>query len=137
MNSWKMKCGLCLWILAGCIMAGCAAFVAGGIAVGAGVGAAEYIQGELKQPYAASMEKAWEASLAAAQSLNMKVAEKSIDNTDSKRTIKGKTEEGKDFQIVLEAMSPEVTMVKVRIGIFGDEAYSQKIQAAIAQKLKK
>ncbi len=137
MKSWKWKCGVVLWILVGLAAAGCAAFVAGGVAVGAGIGTAEYIQGELKQAYAASMEKTWDACVAVAQNLKMKVSEKSIDNMDKNRMIKGETQDEKDFQIALESLGPDVTQVKVRIGIFGDEEYSQKIQLAIAQKLKK
>jgi hypothetical protein len=83
------------------------------------------------------MEKTWNASLAAAGELKMKTTEKSIDNLDQNREIKGKTDEGKDFQITLEAMSKDVTMVKVRIGVFGDEAYSKRIQGEIANNLKK
>ena len=137
MDVWKMKCGFFLAILAALAAAGCAAVVAGGVAVGAGVGAWQYTEGELKQAYAASMEKTWEACLAAAQNLKMKVAEKSIDNVDKTRKIKGQTQEGKDFQIGLESLAADVTQVNVRIGIFGDEEYSKKIQLAIAQQLKK
>jgi hypothetical protein len=102
-----------------------------------GIGTAEYIRGELKQAYAAPMEKAWQASLAAAEELKMRTTEKSIDNLDQNRVIKGKTDEGRDFQIALEATSKEVTTVKVRIGVFGDEAYSKRIQELIAKNLKK
>jgi hypothetical protein len=116
--------------------AGCALFAAGA-GVAAGVGAAEYVLGELKQAYAAPMEKAWNASLAAAGEMKMKITEKSIDNLDQNRVIKGKTEDGKDFQISLEALSKDVTMAKVRIGVFGDEAYSKKIQEAIGKNLTK
>ncbi|MBI5969160.1 MAG: DUF3568 family protein, partial [Deltaproteobacteria bacterium] len=101
------------------------------------VGTAEYIRGEMKQAYAAPMEKTWDASLAAASELKMKPVEKSIDNLDQNRVIKGKTDEGRDFQIALEALSKDVTMVKVRIAVFGDEAYSKRIQEVIAQNLKK
>jgi hypothetical protein len=116
--------------------AGCALFVAGA-GVAAGVGGAEYVQGELKQAYAAPMEKAWNASLATVDELKMKTTEKWIDNQDQNRGIKGKTHEKEDFQIALEAMSKDVTMVKVRIGVFGDEAYSKRIQEVIAKNLKK
>lgn len=116
--------------------AGCALFAAGA-GVAAGVGGAEYYRGELKQAYAAPMEKAWNASLTAAGELKMKTTEKSIDNLDQNRVIKGRTEEGKDFQIALEALSKDVTMVKVRVGLLGDEAYSKKIQEVIAKNLTK
>jgi hypothetical protein len=125
-----------LILLASVASAGCALFAAGaGVAVG--VGGAEYYRGELKQAYAAPLEKAWTASLAAVEEMKMKTTEKSIDNLDQNRVIKGSTEEGKDFQIALEALSKDVTMVKVRIGVFGDEAYSKKIQETVAQNLTK
>jgi len=63
-----------------------------------GSGTAEYIGGELKQAYAAPMEKTWNASLATTDELKMKATEKSIDTLDQNRVIKGKTEDGKDFQ---------------------------------------
>ncbi len=136
MKSWANGIWMILILSAVVASAGCALFVAGaGVAVG--VGGAEYYRGELKQAYAAPMEKAWNASLAAAGELKMKTTEKSIDNLDQNRVIKGSTEEGKDFQIALEALSKDVTMVKVRIGVFGDVAVSKKIQEVIAKDLTK
>jgi len=136
MESWAKGVGVIVILSAMAAGAGCALFAAGaGVAVG--VGGAEYYRGELKQAYAVPMEKAWNASLITVEELKMKTTEKSIDNLDQNRVIKGNTEEGKDFQIVLEAMSKDVTRVKVRIGIFGDEAYSKKIQEAVAKNLTK
>jgi hypothetical protein len=130
--------GICMIVILCAIgaSASCALFAAGA-GVAAGVGGAEYYRGELKQAYAAPMEKAWNASLAAAEELKMKTTEKSIDNLDQNRVIKGRTEEGKDFQIALESLSKDVTMVKVRVGLLGDEAYSKKIQEAVAKNLTK
>ena len=130
-----ISCFLLLFI--GMAGAGCGLFVVAGAGAVVGVGAAEYIGGELKQAYSASMEKAWEAAQAATEELKMKTIEKSIDNLDQNRVIKGETPQGKDFQIALEALAKDVTMVKVRIGFFGDEEYSKKVQEAIAKNLKK
>ncbi|MBM4331621.1 MAG: DUF3568 family protein [Deltaproteobacteria bacterium] len=132
-----LKKGLGLVLIASMLIgnSGCAVFFAAGAGVGVGIGAAEYIRGELKQAYAAPMEKAWNASLATVEELKMKATEKAIDNLDQNRVIKGVTEEGKDFQIALEALAKDVTEVKIRIGIFGDEAYSKKIQEGIAKNL--
>jgi hypothetical protein len=130
-----------IWIILLLLMAGggtgCGIFVAAGAGAAVGVGAAEYIGGELKQAYSAPMEKTWEASLAAADELKMKTTEKSIDNLDQNRVLKGRTEEGKDFQISLEKLGKDVTMVKVRVGIFGDEKASRAIQERIAKNLGK
>ncbi len=137
MNFWKKGFVLILLLFTALAGTGCALFVVAGAGAAAGVGTAQYVAGELKQTYATPMEKAWDASLAAVDELKMKPAEKYIDNTDRNRVIKGKTEDGKDFQISLEAMAKDVTMVKVRIGVFGDEEYSRKVQEAIANNLKR
>lgn len=137
MNSWAKGIGVILILLAGMASTGCALFIAAGAGAGVGVGTAEYVRGELKQIYSAPIERVWNASLGAATELKMITTEKSIDNLDQKRVIKGKTAEAKDFQISLQALSKEVTMVKVRIGVFGDEAFSKKIQESIGKKLKK
>ena len=136
MSSWAKGIGVIVILSAVAASAGCALFVAGA-GVAAGVGGAEYYRGELKQAYAAPMEKAWNASLTAVDELKMKTTEKSIDNMDQNRVIKGSTEEGKDFQIAMEALAKDVTMVKVRVGLLGDEAYSKKIQEAVAKNLTK
>jgi len=116
---------------------GCGLFIAAGARAAAGIGASEYIGGEMKQAYAAPMEKTWNAVLAAGDELKMKTTEKSIDNLDKNRLVKGRTYEGKDFEISLEALGKDVTMVKVRIGVFGDEKISKTIHEAIAKNLKK
>jgi len=137
MNSWKRGFVLILMMITALAGTGCALFVVAGAGAAAGVGTAQYIGGELKQAYAAPLDKTWNASLAAVEELKMSPTEKYFDNLDQNRVIKGKTEEKKDFQIALEAMAKDVTMVKVRIGVFGDEDYSKKIQEAIAKNLKK
>ncbi len=137
MNYWLKGLGVGFMVSVLIASTGCAVFLAAGAGAGMGIGAAEYIRGELKQAYAAPMEKAWQASLAAAEELKMRTTEKSIDNLDQNRVIKGKTDEGRDFQIALEATSKEVTTVKVRSGVFGGEAYSKRIQELIAKNLKK
>jgi hypothetical protein len=136
MDHWRKGVWIFLLLFIGMASMGCAVFLAAGAGAGVGIGAAEYIRGELKQSYSAPMEKTWQAALAAAEELKMRATEKSIDNLDQNRVIKGKTDEGRDFQIALEATSKEVTTAKVRIGVFGDEAYSKRIQELIAKNLK-
>jgi hypothetical protein len=137
MNNWKNGIWIILLLFISTGSTGCAFFVAAGAGAAVGVGAAEYIGGELKQAYATPMEKTWNASLATTDELKMKTTEKSIDNLDQNRVIKGKTDDGKDFQISLEALGKDVTMVKVRIGLFGDEKNSRTIHETIAKNLKK
>jgi hypothetical protein len=126
-----------IWIgLAGMIFCSGGCAVVGVGAVGAAAGTTVYVNGEEYSAYSASMEKAWKATEDVIAEMEMKVTRKAIDNMDRGRLLKGKMKGGKDFEINLEAKAPDVTVVKVRIGIFGDEAVSKKVQDAIAQKIK-
>ncbi len=137
MPNWRVG----IWVLLLLFLAmggtGCGLFVAAGAGAAVGLGASEYIGGEMKQAYAAPMEKTWNAVLETTDELKMKTTEKSIDNLDKNRVVKGRTYEGKDFEIALEALGIDVTMVKVRVGVFGDEKSSKTIHDAIAKNLKK
>ena len=135
MNNWKKGIWFIILLFIAAGGTGCALFVAAGAGAAVAIGTAEYMGGELKQAYASPMEKTWNASIATTDELKMTTTEKSIDNLDKNRVIKGRTEDGKDFQIALEALGKDVTMVKVRIGLFGDEKSSKTVHAAIAKKL--
>jgi len=137
MAQWKNEIFVLLLLFIATGGTGCGLCIAVGAGAAVGVGASEYIGGELKQAYAAPMEKTWNAVLGAGDELKMKTTEKSIDNLDKNRLVKGRTYEGKDFEISLEALGKDVTMVKVRIGVFGDEKISKTIHEAIAKNLKK
>jgi hypothetical protein len=137
MPKWRKGIWVLLLLFIATSGTGCGLFIAAGAGAAVGVGASEYIGGEMKQAYAAPMEKTWNAVLEAGDELKMKTTEKSIDNLDKNRVVKGRTYEGKDFEISLEALGKDVTMVKVRIGVFGDEKASKTIQEAIAKNLKK
>jgi len=137
MEDWKKGIWVLLLLFIATGGTGCGLFIAAGAGAAVAVGASEYIGGEMKQAYAAPMEKTWNAVLEAGDELKMKTTEKSIDNLDKNRVVKGKTYEGTDFEISLEALGKDVTMVKVRIGVFGDEKGSKAIHETIAKYLKK
>ena len=137
MQNWRKGTWIILLLFVATGGTGCGLCIAVGAGAAVGVGAAEYIGGELKQAYAAPMERTWNAVLQTADELKMKTTEKSIDNLDKNRVVKGRTYEGTDFEIALEALGKDVTMVKVRIGVFGDEKASKTIHDAIAKNLKK
>jgi hypothetical protein len=123
---WMVLCGMILFNT-GCVILGAGAV--GGAAAGS-----VYMQGELYHAYSIPIDKAWKASEEVVAEKNMKVTRKYIENMDRNRVIMGKTQDGKDFQISLEAKAADVTVIRVRIGTFGDEAYSQKIHDWISQK---
>jgi len=126
---------IAIWIVLGGIIlfsAGCAVLGVG--AVGGAAAGSVYLHGELYHAYSVSMEKAWKAAEEVVIERNMKVTEKFIENMDRNRGLKGKTQDGHDFQIRLETKAADVTVIWVRVGVFGDEPYSQKIHDWITQK---
>lgn len=128
--------GVGILLIVGCMVffgAGCGLFV-GAAVVGGAAGTTVYLNGELQHAYSVPMEKAWKATEDVVAEKGMKVTEKYIDNMDRNRFIKGKMRDGKECQIGLEATAPDVTVVKVRVGFSGDEAYSQQIHDQIKQK---
>ena len=126
---------IAVWVVLGGMIlfsAGCAGV--GVKPLGKETGNWMYWSGELWHAYSVPMEKAWKASEEVVAEKNMKVTEKFITNMDRNRGIKGKTQDGNDFQIFLEAKAADVTVIRVRIGTLGDEAYSQKVHDWITQK---
>ena len=124
---WIVICGTILFV------AGCA----GVVLVGGTAATAVYLNGELSYAVSAPMEEVWKASEAVMADKEMKATEKSIDNPDRNRVIKGKTRDKKDFQISLEGKDKDVTVIKVRVGYLGDQDKSLEIIEAIEQKIKK
>jgi hypothetical protein len=132
----RMKKFGILVVLGGMLLTGAGCAGVGVVVVGGAAATAVYLNGELSYAVSAPMEKAWKASEAVMADKKMKATEKSIDNMDRNRVIKGKTKEDKDFQISLEAKDKDVTVIKVRVGYFGDQEKSLEIVEAIEQKIK-
>jgi len=74
-----------------------------------------------------------EASEEVVAEKNMKVTEKFIENMDRNRVIKGKTLDGKDFKISLEAKAAEITVIRVRIGVIGDNPRSKRFMTGLSR----
>lgn len=111
------------------ILQGCVAAVVG---AGAGAGTYAYVRGEYRTTYAHSLGKTYSATLAALKELQMPVVNSIKDLTDG--TIDSKKGDGSDVKILLKSEGENVTSVKVRIGIFGDEAASKLIVSKISEK---
>ncbi len=122
-------------ILIGMMCSGCAFIV--GAAAGGGVvaGSYEYVKGELKRPYAASMDTAWVACQDVLTDLKIEILESSTAEP-TQWIMKGNTEKGKKITIALDMVSKDITKVSVRVGVFGDKILSEKIHDTIARRLK-
>ena len=112
------------------MLQGCVAAVVG---AGAGAGTYAYMRGEYQTTYSYPLEKTYSATLAALKDLQMPVVSSFKDLTDG--TIESKKGDGSDVKILLKSEGVNVTSVKVRIGVFGNEAASRLIADKISGRL--
>ena len=112
------------------MLQGCVAAVVG---AGAGAGTYAYVRGEYQTTYSYPLEKTYSATLAALKDLQMPVVSSVKDLTDG--TIESKKGDGSDVKILLKSEGVNVTSVKVRIGVFGNEAASRLIADKISGRL--
>ena len=120
-----------LALAAACLMLqGCVAAVVG---AGAGAGTYAYMRGEYQTTYSYPLEKTYSATLAALKDLQMPVVSSVKDLTDG--TIESKKGDGSDVKILLKTEGELVTSIRVRVGIFGNEAVSKLIVDKISGRL--
>lgn len=111
---------------------GCALVLLGGGAA-AGAGAVAYAQGELSSPQAASLDTTWEATRTALRDMRYTITEQEKGERRASLTARGPDEE--KVTIGLEAKSSNVTEIRIRVGMFGDETVSRQILAEIEKRL--
>jgi hypothetical protein len=110
-------------------LSGCAFLLLGGAAAG---GTYVYVNGEAKQDFNASLDRSYNATLAACQELKMAVTKKEKKLDGASVTAKdGST----DVWISLTPKTEKVTGITVRYGLTGDEAASKRIHDAITRNL--
>ena len=122
----KMKCTLLLvvTIMGLLFTSGCALFVVGGAAA-TGAGTVAWIHGELHSTEAATLDKAWNATLAAMKDLEFAVTAKEKDAITGKLTARGAGD--KKIQITVNKASGTTAEIRIRVGTFGDSGLSHTI----------
>jgi hypothetical protein len=112
--------------------AGCAAVVVGG-AVAAGAGGYAYVKGEVKATESASLDKAWNATLAAMKDLQYPVTARAKDALSAEVTARNASD--KKITVRLTKLFEETTEIRIRVGTFGDEPLSRVILDKIKKRL--
>jgi tetrahydromethanopterin S-methyltransferase subunit F len=110
---------------------GCTALLVAG-AGAAGAAGYAYLNGELEKSYPASVGQCWTAVVEAVQELGMPITAHAVDELGG--YVESRTAEGKKVTIRLVAR-PNMTTVKVRVGVFGDQQRSLAILDCIDQKI--
>jgi hypothetical protein len=115
------------------LTAGCAAALIGAGAA-AGVGTYAYVQGEASQTHSGSFDQVWSASLSAVKGMNLDVVDSTRDALGGE--IKARRPvDGQQVTLKVEPIGSSSTRVKVRVGLFGDEDESRRIQQRISSTL--
>ncbi|WP_051295077.1 DUF3568 family protein [Maridesulfovibrio bastinii] len=110
-------------------MSGCAAVVLGGAAAG---GTYVYVAGQAKQQFNASLDRTYQAAIAACGKLNLRIEKKEKKLSDASITAK---DSDTTVMIDIERKSSNISEVSVRYGILGDEQSSSQILSAIKNSL--
>lgn len=103
---------------------GCALFWAGAGAA-AGVGSVMYVTGQLRVTEEASFETVWDAAIKAMNDLDFPVTRREY--TDNRATLTARTADDKRITVLLNRVAPDLTDVRIRVGMMGDESLSRRI----------
>jgi hypothetical protein len=108
---------------------GCAALIAAVAGAGIGVATYAYVTGDLKIEYPIPYETVWDATEKALADLEIEVEERIKDGISG--TIKAQRANDTPVHIKVKREAPETTIVKIRVGVFGDKDKSIVIMEAI------
>lgn len=116
-----------LLLTGGCIL------VAVGGAAAAGAGTVYWIEGELKETEAYSLERTHTAVLAGLKDMQFAVVSDAKDAINAKTIARTATDT--KVQVLLAKQSPTQTEIRIRVGTFGDETISRQLLARIKARL--
>jgi hypothetical protein len=115
------------FMLQGCVL------LAVGAGAAAGAGTVAYLRGELQTTYAASLDQTWEAAQGALKDLNYRIISSQKDDPEGEIEAKRVGEDTVKIHVMISG--PGTTLVKIRVGMFGDEKESRAINSKIASRL--
>lgn len=111
---------------------GCAYLVVAGTGAAIGVGTYAYLRGELCIDYPYAYDTVWDATLKALEECGIAVYQKDKDALGGH--IRGKRATGGDVVIKVQNKGKS-TLVRIRVGLFGDERASHMIKEKIDRRL--
>jgi hypothetical protein len=102
------------------------------LAAGAGAGVA-YSRGDLESSMDQPVDKLAKASVSALETLKFSNVTRKEDALSA--TIEAKTSGDKKIEITIKSITPRISKISIRVGVFGDKAISrailEKIQAGL------
>jgi len=128
-----MGIGYILVPAAAVLLSGCTGLLLGGAAAGAGAGTVLYTQGDLEGTFGRARAEVAEASRQAIESSQLTVQDET--ETDEDWVFQCVRRDGKSVKITVRELTPSMSRVFIRVGTFGDEAYSWKLMEKIQENL--
>jgi len=112
--------------------AGCTLLLLGAGAA-AGAGTVAYLQGELRANQDAPLDKVLKAAEDSLKEMQYAVTERTEAAGRARLLARGAGD--KRVDVHLKALTPNATEVRIRVGVFGDEALSRQILERIRKRL--
>lgn len=129
-RKWHLVVGslvLCVLMLSGCAVM----LLSAGAA--AGIGAYKYVEGTMEKDYPRDMQATYQACMSAASTMSLRVAQQHYGPTESR--IEAVQPPDTNVKIQLVARPQQITTVKVRFGIMGNEDQSAYFHRLVMKNL--
>ncbi|MCB1230439.1 MAG: DUF3568 family protein [Verrucomicrobiae bacterium] len=103
--------------------------------IGAAVGTAVYLEGELESHLSTDIHGAIDATNVAAQQLGLRPVSRTGDASEALMIATDSEERKIRIKLTPDEMNNRITKVKIRVGVGGDEDASRRILAAIERNV--
>jgi hypothetical protein len=120
-----IRMGLVLVPAAAALLSGCTGLLVGGAAAGAGAGTVMYVQGDLEATLEQPRSEVVEASRQAIADMGLRITDEK--ETDEDWIFECVRNDGKSVAVKVRELTPAMSRVYIRVGTFGDEAYSWRL----------
>jgi hypothetical protein len=121
-------------ILVGLLLAaGCVPMMLMSLGGAAAIGSYKWMEGTMEKDYPRSMQDTWNAALAAAKDMQLKIQTQQYNPTES--TIEAVAPPDTNVKIQLVARPNQITTVKVRFGLMGNQDASAYFHRRILEHL--
>jgi hypothetical protein len=120
-------------LLALTLAAGCVPMVLLGVGGMAAVGTYKWVEGTMEKDYPRPLPEVWKATRAACKDMNLKIQAEQYSSLDSR--IEAVAPPDTNVKIQLIARPNNITTVKVRFGLMGNQDYSAYFHRRIMEHL--
>jgi len=130
-KKWRVKlAGLLVGLL---FITACVETMLLGLGGMAAIGTYKWVEGTMEKDYPRPMQDVWNATLAAAKTLNLKIGSQQYGALESK--LEGVQPPDSTVKVQLIARPNQITTVKIRFGMMGNQDYSAYFHRQIMQNL--